>query len=139
MGPLGSNAVITLLNIGSSPPDRAPNHAVHTSDRLSLPIQCQAAPMEHVGSSGLPNRQLLETSHRQMRILGGGSLVWRLSCTQLLFGGVLWIWDIPELGALHRTARQIRITILQLIICKWELMKLCFINKVREERIRYLA
>ncbi len=60
--------------------------------------------------------------------------LWLLShAFKLLLGSSLGSGHIPGSEPSPRTARQNMLTICYQIRCKGELVKLCFINKVREE------
>ncbi len=96
---------------------------------------------------GLPHRLILGTSSCQISsVYLGGILVWRVSYALLLLGDTL--------GSGHSWARspsqgQHAYNILLYSpnthyvyrgnICKYEIVKLCFINKVWEEHVRYLG
>ncbi len=123
------------------PPPVALNHAIHTSGRWGLPMH--AKPL----TPGLPHRLVLRTSSRQIsNVYLWGILVWRLSYALLLLGGTL--------GSDHSRARSPSPGqhvnnvfpyspnthyVYRANICKCEIVKLCFINKVREEHVRYSA
>ncbi len=89
-----------------------------------------------MGPPGQKNTFLPETPARQIfgAHFGGYSSG---GCPLLCcFLGVLWVRaKIQSSEPSPRPARQIRINFILFIICKCELVKLCFINKVREEQV----
>ncbi len=92
-----------------------------------------------MGPPGQETKFLPETPARQIFCAHfGGLFIGRLSFAMLLLGVFRVRVKVPSSEPSPWTACQIRINFILFIICKCELVKWCFINKVREEHVQII-